>query len=355
MESNIYAEYSKIIADSEKWFRFARRDFKEQLNIDTLFESTNSKNFVKQMFFHENLVSIIPKLKFPAKRELHTVSAFLLGILLKDRLNLSTRSLPDPCKDRKKSFIYFWSMICLAHDLTFWIETNEEYLKNCVTIEDFCEEFNIKYRLIDKTKYANLFKNYYKYSIQKRKVVDHGITCGILMYDQLMKQYERNSNKQNVITNDPWKYNKNFKDYALKISETIARHNLWVASPQDEDTYREYDLYDLISNEQQFKKVNYSEQDSLLFLLGLVDTLEPIKCCTRNKTKYDAYEILKNINVSWNSRSKNLSISSKYITSDILQSWNNLQQWLNLNVGIIDNTVKITFEYESADNNQLVA
>ena len=51
MESNIYAEYSKIIVDSEKWFRFGRRDFKEQLNIDTLFESTNSKNFVKQMFF----------------------------------------------------------------------------------------------------------------------------------------------------------------------------------------------------------------------------------------------------------------------------------------------------------------
>ena len=112
MENSMYEEYSKIILDSEKWFGFNDRSFEEQLNIDTLFQSVNSNNFVKQMYFHENLINLILKVKFPKKREYHTVSAFLLGILFKDKLKLSTRRLPNPCKDYKKSFMYFWSMIC---------------------------------------------------------------------------------------------------------------------------------------------------------------------------------------------------------------------------------------------------
>ena len=356
MENSMYEEYSKIILDSEKWFRFNDRSFEEQLNIDTLFHSVNSNNFVKQMYFHENLINLILKVKFPKKREYHTVSAFLLGILFKDKLKLSTRRLPNPCKDHKKSFMYFWSMICLSHDLTFWLESNAEYIKKCGTVEDFSKEFNIKYHLVDVSQYGQLFKDYYRYNTEKRHLIDHGITCGIILYDQLIKQYVNNVNKSNVITGDPWKYTKKFKEYALTISETIAIHNLWVADSKNEDTYREYNLHQLISSEPFFKKVNYSEQDSMLFLLGLVDTLEPIKCCTRNKDEYDVYDILKNIKIDCNDRKKSITIFSEtYLNDEITNGWKDLNQWLSANLDIGDHKVKISFEYESEDNGQLAA
>lgn len=349
MENTVYREYSRIIEESEKWFRFSDRVFMEQLNIDTLFERVNSKNFVRLMFFHENLVQLIPKVKFPKKREFHTVSAFMLGILLKDKLKMSTRSLPDPCKNHKKSFIYFWSMICLSHDLTFWLESNEEYLIKCNTIEKFYQEFNIKYRLIDESCFGQLFRDYYRYNIEQRGLIDHGITCGIILYDQLIKLYVESTNRGGIIlTNDQWKYNKKFKEYALRISETIARHNIWVADPENEKIYRDYNLHKLISSDPDFNKVKYSEQDSMLFLLGLVDTLEPIKCCTRNKEEYDVYDILKNIKIECNSRKKSIHIYSEvYINSEITDSWRSLEKWLNLTVEVAnDNEVKISFEYE---------
>lgn len=357
MGNTIYEEYSKIIEESEKWFRFNDRSFDEQLNIDTLFESINSNNFIKLMFFHENLIDLISKVKFPEKREYHTVSAFLLGILFKDKLKLSTRRLPNPCKDYKKSFIYFWSMICLSHDLTFWLESNKEYIKKCGTVEEFSDEFSIKYHLVDASKYGQLFKDYYRYKVEKRQSIDHGITCGIIIYDQLMKHYSQGTDKSIVITRDQWKYTKNFKEYALTISETIARHNLWVAeSKEDEDIYKEYNLHQLIGSEPFFKKVNYSEQDSMLFLLGLVDTLEPIKCCTRNKNKYDVYDILKNIKIDCNDRKKSISFCSEtYLNNKVTNSWKGLNQWLNVNLDIGNHEVKISFEYESEESDQVAA
>ena len=66
MENSMYEEYSKIILDSEKWFRFNDRSFEEQLNIDTLFHSVNSNNFVLitgSNLTREKLIDIMLDLK----------------------------------------------------------------------------------------------------------------------------------------------------------------------------------------------------------------------------------------------------------------------------------------------------
>lgn len=360
MES-IYSEYSKILNNYDDWFRFTDINSMREFNINNLFDTQNANNFIRQMFFNENLVSLIHKVKFPNNREAHTVSAFFLGILLKEKLKLSVKSIPKVCKDYKKNFIYFWSMICLSHDLTFWLENNEKYINKCKTIKDFCEIFNIEYNLIDSSKFGNLFENYYNYIIEKKGKLDHGVTCGIMLYDQLMKQhakYTKISTEAVCFLREPWKYNKKFKDYALKISETIARHNLWVSGSHNEDLYREYQLFDLIPSNANFKRVSYSEQDSLLFLLGLVDTLEPIKCCTRKQKSRNVYDILKNVNIQCNNRNKSISIESeKYISKETLDDWKNMEQWLDLTAYISDtqNSITISFEYEKMPNEKTVA
>ena len=90
--------------------------------------------------------------------------------------------------------------------------------------------------------------------------------------------------------------------------------------------------------------------------MGLVDTLEPIKCCTRNKDEYDVYDILKNIKIDCNDRKKSITIFSEtYLNDEITNGWKDLNQWLSANLDIGDHKVKISFEYESEDNGQLAA
>ncbi len=357
--TSIYDEYGSILLQKDEWFRFNNRPFDEDVNINNIFEPKNANNFIRLMLFHENLVGLIPKVKFPQNRELHTVSAYLFGIMLKNKLNLSMKGIPRVINDYRNNFNYFWSLICLAHDLTFQIEnSSDEYLGKCLTVEDFCKTFNIENSMIANSKFGELFKKYYKYCIIERKKIDHGITCGLVIYDQLMKQYYRNKEIANAsVTNNgnSWKFSNDFKKHALKIAETIARHNLWVAKPDDENLYINYDLHELIPNDKKFEKVSYSEKDSLLFLLGLVDTLEPIKCFSRT-SNINPYSIIKNIYVKCNSRNKTLSIKSDLkVQERIYSDWKDMGSWLDLHIKIYDNKVDISFEYERQDEKEIAA
>lgn len=159
-----------------------------------------------------------------------------------------------------------------------------------------------------------------------------------------------------IITEDDWKYSKRFPEYALKIAETISRHNLWIATDNTMEKYKEYELFELIPQTKWFSKISYSEDDSLLFLLGLVDTLDPIKSFAKSDT--GCYEVLKNINVSFNSRNKEIYIhSSKYFSKDVMNKWYELSSWMSLDVECDNenNSIKIKFNYESTGEDKIVA
>lgn len=363
--NSMYDEYLNIFGERDNWFRFYSRKSNsiDSFNFDTLFKDENSNNFIRIIYFHEGLASVMNKINFPPNRDYHSVSAFLFGILLKNRLTLSMKKLPRVCGDYNKSFIYFWSMVCLSHDITYYIENNSlNYIDKCKSIEDFIVNFKLKYNLIDNSKYGDLLRKYYSYRIDC-STIDHGITCGLIVYDFLMCNYNKHVEfkKQNpqclIITEDDWKYSTKFPEYALKIAETIARHNIWVAT--DDYTikkYKEFNLFELISKSRNFAKISYSEDDSLLFLLGLVDTLDPIKAFA--KSDKECYEVLKNISVSFNRKNKEIYIqSSKYFSEHIMDKWNELASWMLLDVECDNkkNSIKIKFNYESAIKEEIVA
>ena len=365
MFTTMYEEYLEIFENRNNWFRFDnRKNFDiHQYNIDTLFTENTSKNFIRNFYYHEGLMEIMNRIKFSPERVCHTVSAFIFGVLIKNRLTLSMKTLPQVCDDYNKSFIYFWSMVCLSHDITYSIENNSsEYINKCKSIEDFIKCFNIKYNLLDKSQYSSLFKNYYKYMIDTFSRIDHGLTCGLIIYDFLMCEYNKHLEikKQKpgctLVTQDDWKYSKHYPSHALKIAETIARHNLWVASDNKRDIYKKYNLLELIPKTEKFFKISYTENDSLLFLLGLVDTLDPIKCF--DEIALDAYEILKSINIDFKRKSKEIHIqSTKYLSKDILDKWRELSSWMSLDI-VCDydmNQLKIKFEYNSESNEKLAA
>lgn len=359
---SFYENYKRILNDSTGWSRFSQRQLTESFDIDNLFSKIEAENFIKTVLFYEGLTELIPKVKFPDSRESHTVSAFFFGIMLQDKLRLSVKSLPRVLGDYHLSFVYFWSMICLSHDLTFWIENkSQEYLSVCKTADEYADYFHFQYNLVNDSAKGELFRNYYNYRVQEHKQIDHGITCGMLLYNYLMCQYHKNRKIKKagaIIFGDEWKFSRDYKKYILRICETVARHNIWMANPNNVDNYKKHHLHELIPGGEEFKKIKYSEEESMLFLLGLVDTLEPIKCYYKHDNTVNFYDVLNDTFINCNSSNKSIRIKvSDSLPSAILKGWKGLEDWLEVSAEENDdlNGITIRFEYEKEESEESAA
>lgn len=77
------------------------------------------------------------------------------------------------------------------------------------------------------------------------------------------------------------RFSSDFPNHCLMIADTIANHNIWLKPKKYNSHLLSY------------------ENNNLLFLLGLVDTIEPIKCLSRknkkisNNNPYDVIDALK--------------------------------------------------------------
>ena len=348
--NTFYSQYKSIIDNKSEWFRFGNRQLLEEVDVDTLFTPLESSNFIKMMFFYENMMGLVPKVHFPDDREVHTVSAFIMGIVLKEQLRLSVRSLPQVLDDYHQRFVFFWSVICLSHDLTFGLEYDKSIVSTCPTIDEFIKHYHFKYNLLDESQYSELFRNYYDYRINEHNCVDHGLTCGLMIYNVLMDDYIKNIKRKEeavLFVGEPWKYSKDYPKQIVKICETIARHNIWAPTNDNENTYIKYNLPTI----DEFEHIEYSESESLLFLLGLVDTLEPIKCYRRLE-EYDYNKVLKSLYIKCNNRKKSIKIFTDNVFDDkLLASWKGLENWLDVEVEVNEgrNIITISYEYEKEE------
>ena len=137
--------------------------------------------------------------------------------------------------------------------------------------------------------------------------IDHGIIGGYLLYDGLMKNYDSKFNET-----DKKNYNKfytgdlewNIEHHELYAiaSHAIIEHNIWFARKEDDkNNYKKYGLDELICDEQ----LNI-EKSPLLFYLGLLDSIEPLKLIANKESS--ASDILRLISIEV----KNKHIHIKY-------------------------------------------
>lgn len=82
---DLYTQYGRILENPKLWsFNLYG---KIGVNIETLFESCNSSDFIKNCFFRSGYLDVIPWKELYSNgeqfenRARHTVSLFLLGIL----------------------------------------------------------------------------------------------------------------------------------------------------------------------------------------------------------------------------------------------------------------------------------
>lgn len=361
---NLKDNYNDILSNQKYWIRYSNKIWKN-ITVESLLNDTDKcQKFIYDLLISEGGAFINSKdLRITKTRAQHTVSSFLLGILLKEKLNIDMKSLPRPTGNYHTSFIYFWTLTSLYHDMAYNIESKSKNMyRKCKTIEDFEKEFNIEYSLLEKSNYSELFSQYYKYRIDygngntessNLHKIDHGICCGILLYNALMKSYYSylNKPKEKYDFTEGWKYSKNFPEYALVISETIARHNIWVSNEKTKDIYENYNLNKLIADSFDKDKIKFGKSENLLLLLGIVDTIDPIKAFHKD----DKCSILADIDILFRAKKKEFFLlSDVYINKELFNKWKCLQDWLNIEVELNDAST-LTFQIIKDDELLLTA
>ena len=339
-----------------------------RIRVEELFDGHNCQKFIRQYFEHLTATSsknesttkfanILNKItEFRAQ---HTVASFLLGIAVKEKLSLDVRDwirIYDPYSS-DPSFGFFWSLICLTHDVAYYYERNSnKLLPSMRTIEDFCAKNNIHYNLLDYSNKQLLIQQYYLYRREQDNKIDHGVTGALLIFDALMAFYEEN--KTNPSANLCGIHlRKNFPEFCLKISETIALHNMWRAPKGKEHLYEDYQLYELIPNSTYNHIINYKD-DTLLFLLGLIDTIDPIKafCNTEGRsTRMPVNLVLNEFYFGFADRSGIKKISMQFDQPEFAKRYRDnledLVNWLSVDVKTTDCTAEIHLKPSLANSN----
>lgn len=245
--------------------------------IEKIVSGEYAQRFIKQRFRSERRNEKIDnclKLITPF-RAIHTVSAFLLGLTLRDKLQFDLRSwrhLPGE-SSASGSFELFWSWICLFHDVGYYYETPER-ASGILSLEDLVEQLGIEHNLLEVSEHKELIEKYFDRRLTgSAKVLDHGIVGALLLYDALMDLSESDGVYSHI---------RNNKSFYVKICDTIALHNMWRATKGSMEEYYKYKLFELIPKNNT-EHIIYYKDDPFLYLLALVDSLDPIKGLCRDE------------------------------------------------------------------------
>lgn len=329
---NLLEAYTNLLSEQCRWNPTHKEDIEH--DFPGLFMFPKSYNFIFELFWADgNLRPLIKDInahhhKIPENRFSHTVSLYLFGILVAEKIGFNNINLPLWDNDARRNFLHHWSAICLFHDIGYFIENNTDIYppKEFYSLESIYDKFNISYKMTNK-----LINDYYKYRIEKFNKIDHGIIAAILLFDQLNK---RNSNMQEiaktalVFSEKPLfgeEYKTSINNYAL----TIAKHNMWFAKSSNDATYKKYDLFELLPRADSSHKLSL-KNDGLLFILCLIDSIEPIKKCGSDSIE----KILRSIKLDI--QDKSLIISANYIKNENLSKWLDIQEK--------DNEIKVQLE-----------
>lgn len=270
-------------------------------------------------------------------RLLHTLTTYLLGCHIREKLSLSFDTLPRifSYHTTGNAFSFFWSLICLCHDLGYCYEnegkTDKE--KKDEKKEDKNSDAQLSYRRMVtaqgrknllELKEADLLtlrkkdlknmhmskaekqwalssielaRRYNFYRARVYKTVDHGIAGALLFYDHMISLAKsalpishapyRNPEQmaqQPVMTGylQANTSHKRFRACCLLVALTIARHNMWTAQASDPKwvaTYRKYKLDQLIIRGNKDLINAGRPLDQMLYFLDFMDTMDPVKHC----------------------------------------------------------------------------
>lgn len=327
--------YDQVLKSYKKYY-----DRSPSFNLDMLNDFCKCKCFIKNCIKaggkgNNYLNSSLDNLS--SSRVKHIVSCFLLGfvfcenISIKDWIDKKLCVLcHDYSKDWKGEFSYIWMLTCFFHDLGYNVEEGENVIP---PEEDGVFPPQRKSSVFLPRIYTlEAVSAYEKYREEKYHVnVDHGIYGGKVCYEKLCeirRQHDSSKNSPNNLDNMGMMatttghessgkasliWDKSLEKVYACISWTIICHNMFFVQEDTKEAkyYNEHDLGKFVYKKRA-RKIRL-KSSPFLFLLCLVDTLEPIK-------KFDTLEVLKHIYLDVNKMKIKLDVEN---TRNI----GNLDEW----------------------------
>lgn len=266
----------------------------------------------------------------------HICSVFFLGILLYNGTKKFKKYKLKNNSPDYATFPFIWFLIALFHDNAYQME-NKNQLKEISTIQDLLNEFDIEHFLFDKKfsrckELLNSRNNYFLFRKKKYDVVDHGILGGLLLFDRLVKIRREKKSKNE----DQLFWGRRLENQYKTAANAISIHNIWL---QTEKICSEFNLNEL-SN---FKPIKFLDFP-LFYILGIVDTIEPLK--TYKDSNLTDIEILNSINLEFGEKTLRVSESknSKIHFSKICKQTENFEDWLDIDIKIENNYFELQFK-----------
>lgn len=264
--------------------------------------------------------------KMLEERIQHTLSCFILGFSLYEESELIHSAIDDVLKmlekshaksngTNKEAFFFAWFLTCIYHDFGY------AYEKKIVDPEDF--DFN---KLLEEngccrpTIFSNeIISRYAEYRCCRFCVKDHGIFGGA----KLLKDLQN--------------FDGEYSNFYQMAAQTIMVHNIYYCHKGDiyESCYKWKELAPLIVDDVMREHVKYP----FLFLLSLVDNIEPIK-------RFEDIDVLSKVFIEIDNNDRCVKISfDRGFDSNKIENYKNsvksMTDWLT-DVKEYNNVIRIT-------------
>lgn len=323
------------------------------------FTDNESIEFIRKYFDIGEKADIIEGIKYKFNDEVkfrasHSTSLYLIGIVLYQNKELKKEIDTFLKLYNCDSFLYIWFLISLYHDFTT-IDEKVLKLNNFNLINKLIQRMDN--RLFPEPFTKKIISSYYRYR-QDDECADHGIFGGCLLNDRLRKNFKRikkiagvKGRKEFECYERLWS-EKHYKWYDL-ASTVIMKHNIWFINKESDNNNQKkrIDIYNIkglspliIDNNHRLSFSN----NPLLFLLYIIDTIEPLKnirCVNNQAVLPDTLNnlIINNISMSFNCINgvyiMLFQIDEKYSeikVSKFKDKVFSLKDWLNIKVDLVD-------------------
>lgn len=376
-------------------------------NMIRPFNCAAAEEFIKQYFsFAAKKYVVSPVIDhMNQKRIMHTVSAFFIGSMLKLHMgqNLDIRS----CDSQDYEFSYLWFLVCLYHDMGYAIEEDwtykfsyrersKKFLRENKTVrriwkrgsvyEDLGIVFVLPQRYksnsnveLDREPYMRKWEGIefgnnvrIKRAMYSRRTIldyleyckmadnirhyDHGIVGGFWLYDSLMQNYynmysRETSHCPNIAFNDfevdgSLHFFMEQRMVFAYLADCIISHNIWPASKEETyETYQKCGLDELVGSK--FKKIAFNE-NPMLFILAIADTIEPIKLYFTEKKGISETDIWKGIDLLFEKDRVTIKVLDTRLSFESLErKVNGLDNWLDVTWSSHedDRTIEIVYNH----------
>lgn len=335
-ENKVPEQIESFINSQDKSAKKAKELLENQGYINNAFKMCEIKNYF-------------------AERINHTLFTYYLGLILCKFNNLKER-IEEKYKDyfeeeeEEDIFLKIWTITAVCHDYGYgYLNKIREEKIEIKTFDDIEVDNNIfNYNETEeelrysKELIVNYFNEFARNKKEEDEFLEHGILGGYKLFDELLK---------NMYVDEQIKV---FQDACYRIME----HDIWKITDSNKEDYFFKDFNKELINE--VYKENFriiSEEEPLLYLLSLCDTIEFVKKI-EDLNKDDGK---RGKNITTYMKKIRISINKEHICIDVsemknelskdnketFEKWKNgivgLKDWVNINSeGNENNIIKLT-------------